>query len=60
VVTYAQKLENRGFFSNVTTILPPSAHVGDMLVAFRDQRNHPATGPRPKDSWNCKTAAQFR
>ncbi|MEI8183808.1 MAG: hypothetical protein WCG29_14010, partial [Desulfomonile sp.] len=55
-VRYAHKPENTGFFSNVTTVSPPSAHVGDMRGPFRGQRNHPATGYRPKHHRNGKTA----
>ena len=43
VVTYAQKQENTGFFSNVTTVLRPSAHVGNHTGVILGQRNHPLT-----------------
>ncbi len=59
-VTYDQDHESTGFVVNALTVLPSSAQMGDMRVPFRAQRNHPATGHRPKHPRKGKTAAQFR
>ena len=41
----------------MTTVLPPSAHVGGMRGPFRAQRDQSATDHRPKDPRRGKTAA---
>jgi hypothetical protein len=53
---YAHKEDKIGFFANMTTVLPPSAHVGDIRGPFRCHGNHPTTGHRPKHPRNGKTA----
>jgi len=54
-VRYAQKLENTGFFSNMTTVLSLSDLVGDHTVPVQDQRKHPLTLNRDQDARNGMT-----
>jgi hypothetical protein len=56
-VRYAHKLENTGFFSNVTTFLYLSGLVGGDTGAFRGRRNHPLTPHWHQEARNGKTAA---
>jgi hypothetical protein len=56
-VRYPQKQENTGFFSNVTTALPPLGLVGDMRVPFWGQRSYPLTPQGPQIAQNGKAAA---
>ena len=46
-VRYHQKQKKTGFFSNVTTVLPPSAHVGDMGGLYGVQGTIPRPGACP-------------
>jgi hypothetical protein len=56
-VRYAKEHDKRGFFSNVTTVLPPSGLVVDHTGAFSGSGNLPATGHRSKYPRDGKTAA---
>jgi len=57
VMMYVQKQPKAGFFSNVTTILPPPGLVGGDTGAFRGPVNHPESSHRPEGPRKGKTAA---
>ena len=46
---YAQKQDKRGFFSNVTTVLPLSGLVGDHTGAFSGPGGHSRDRFRPNN-----------
>lgn len=54
---YPQKLENTGFFSNVTTVLTLSGLVGGDMGPIRGPGNHALIGQWAGDRSNAKTAA---